>query len=185
LIVPATIRWLRIVNLESVMKFRLLVCSLILSVSPAAIADAPKPGGYYLSVDEGGPGSGELMRGDFDAAIVAAQHAVRTGHGLSAYLTLCAAYIRTNALDSARTACDSAVSLAGEPITTMRNPHGHTNRDGLAKAHLNRGVLFTALGEVAAARTDFEVARRQDREPEVVGHNLALNASLMSAARQD
>lgn len=167
------------------MKLRLLVCSLILAASPAAIADTAKPAGYYLSVDEGGPGSGELLRGDFDAAIRAARRAIRTGHGLSAYLTLCAAYIRTNALDSARTACDSAVSLAGESLTTMRNPHGHTNRDSLAKAHLNRGVLFTALGEFDAARTDFELAQRQDREREAVKHNLALNVSLMSAAEQD
>jgi len=185
LIVVATLRWLRIINLEPVMKLRPLVCSLILAVSPAAIADAAEPAGYYLSVDEGGPGSGELLRGDFDAAIRAARRAVRTGDGLSAYLTLCAAYIRTNALDSASTACDSAVRLAGESITTMRNPHGHTNRDGLAKAHLNRGVLFTALGELDEARSDFEIARRQDREREAVRHNLALNVSLMSAAQLD
>jgi tetratricopeptide (TPR) repeat protein len=125
-----------------------------------------------------------LLRGDFNAAIEAAQQATQVNRDLSAYLTLCAAYIRANSLELATAACDRAVNLANVPITTMRNPHGHTNREGLAKAHLNRGVLRTALGELEEARTDFEFALRQDRRLAIARHNLQLNESMMLAARQ-
>jgi tetratricopeptide (TPR) repeat protein len=145
----------------------------------------PKPAGYYLSIDEQGAGSDELLRGDYAAAINAATDATLVGRDLSAYLTLCAAYIRSNSLELATAACDRAVNLANVPITTMRNPHGHTNRDGLAKAHLNRGVLRTALGETDGARSDFEYALSMDRQSEIARHNLQLNESRTVAARSD
>lgn len=172
------------------MNFRTLFLSYLVVAPAIAMADASssvetKPAGYYLSIDEGGAGSEALLRGDYEAAIAAARHETRAGRSLSAYLTLCAAYIRSNALESAVAACDMAVDLANVPITTMRNPHGHTNREGLAKAHLNRGVLRMALGELAEASADFEFAIGQDRRLEAAQHNLRLSESRMTAARAE
>ncbi len=167
------------------------ICCLIVLFSTPVVAgenahSAPsaelKRAPYHLSVDERGAGSDELLRGEYAAAIAAAQASVRIGQDLSAYLTLCAAYIRTDTLEKAVSACDNAVDLAKAPITTARNPYGHTNRDGLAKAHLDRGVLRSILGDLEAARTDFELALRQGRQPELVRHNMRLNASSLTAA---
>lgn len=169
------------------MNFRTFFLTYLIIAPTIALADTSpptdaKPAGYYLSIDEQGAGSDDLLRGDYDAAIAAASQATHKGRDLSAYLTLCAAYVRSNALQPAIAACDTAVDLANVPITTMRNPHGHTNREGLAKAHLNRGVLRMALGKTAEARADFEFAISQDRRLEAAQHNLRLNESRMAAA---
>lgn len=169
------------------MNYRTIFLGYLLVAPVASLADATPsadsvPTGYYLSIDEGSAGSDELLRGDYDAAVTAARQAAHSSRSLSAYLTLCAAYVRSNALDAAVAACDRAVELAEVPITTLRFPHGHTNREGLAKAYLNRGVLRTALGEFQAARADFEFALSQDRETAAVRHNLQLTEARMTAA---
>jgi len=167
------------------------ICCLIVLFSAPVVAGEnaqPAPSAelkrapYHLSVDERGTGSDELLRGEYAAAIAAVHASVRNGQDLSAYLTLCAAYIRTDALEEAVLACDKAVDLAKAPISTVRNPYGHTNRDGLAKAHLNRGVLLSILGDREGARADFEFALRQDRQSELVRHNMRLNARSLTAA---
>lgn len=170
------------------MNYKTLFLGYLVIAPAASLADAMPPAdsvptGYYLSIDEGSAGSDELLRGDYDAAVSAAQQAAQSARSLSAYLTLCAAYVRSNALEAAVVACDTAVELAAVPITTLRNPHGHTNREGLAKAYLNRGVLRTVLGDPQAARADFEFALQQDRELEAVRHNLQLNEVVMTAGR--
>jgi tetratricopeptide (TPR) repeat protein len=170
------------------MNYRTLFLSYLVIAPAVSLADATPPAessttGYYLSIEEGAAGSDELLRGDYDAAITAARQAAQSGRSLSAHLTLCAAYIRSNALESAVAACDRAVDLAKVPISTWRNSRSRTNREGLTKAYLNRGVLRTALGEYQAANADFEIALSQDRELKIVRHNLQLNASRMTAAR--
>ena len=169
------------------MKFRTFFLAYMLIAPAVSITDAAaetRPAGYYLSIDEGSAGSEALLRGDYAAAIDAAQGASRAGRNLSAYLTLCAAYIRSNALESAVAACDKAVELASTPVTTLRNPYGRTNREALAKAYLNRGVLRMAQGEIEAANADFERALDQDRELEAVRHNLRLNESRLALVQQ-
>jgi len=167
-----------------------ICCLVVLFAAPAVAGEnthpAPstelRPAAYHLSIDAQGAGSDELLRGEYGAAIMAAQASVRSRQDMSAYLTLCAAYIRTDALEEAIPVCDKAVDLAKAPISTLRNPYGHTNRDGLAKAHLNRGVLLSILGDREGARADFEFALRQDRQSELVRHNMRLNASSLTAA---
>ena len=143
----------------------------------------PPQSGFVLSVDELGPGSAALLRGDYDAAIEAAQRANRLGRSLSAELTLCAAHIGRNSLDEAVSACDRAVDSAQSQITTLRNPHGHTNRLGLAKAYSNRGILRVLRGELQAAAADFAKALRQQRHTAVVAHNARRGQALSSVAR--
>jgi hypothetical protein len=155
----------------------------LVSLSTSQATQASEPSGYYLSIDEGTAGSAELMRGDFGAAIAAAHAASRVDQGLSAHLTLCVAYIRTNALHNAAAACDKAVRVADVPITTLGNPYGQRNREGLAKAYMNRGVLRTILGELEAAKIDFDYALRQNRQSEMVRHNLQIMNTGMAAAR--
>jgi tetratricopeptide (TPR) repeat protein len=155
----------------------------LVSLSSSQATQASEPSGYYLSIDEGTAGSAELMRGDFGAAIAAAHAAARVDQGLSAHLTLCVAYIRTNALENAAAACDKAVRAADVPITTLGNPYGQRNREGLAKAYMNRGVLRTILGELEAAKIDFDYALRQNRQSEMVRHNLQIMNTGMAAAR--
>lgn len=177
------------------MKHLLSVLLVLFSATSAAeeslqspSSAAQKSTGYYLSIDEKGAGSDQLLRGDYHAAIAAAesvQHFEMSGQALSAHLTLCVAYIRVSALDEATAACDKAVSLARRPITTLSNPHGHVNRDGLAKAHLNRGVLLAILGDLESASADFNVALRQNRQPDVVRHNMQVSSAQMTAARED
>jgi hypothetical protein len=101
----------------------------LVSLSTSQATQASEPSGYYLSIDEGTAGSAELMRGDFGAAIAAAHAAARVDQGLSAHLTLCVAYIRTNALENAAAACDKAVRAADVPITTLGNPYGQRKRE--------------------------------------------------------
>lgn len=174
-----------------------LPCVLLVLISATSAADEPlqspslaaqKSTGYFLSIDKKGAGSNQLLRGDYHAAIAAAESAHRfdmSGQAFSAQLTLCVAYIRVSALDEAIAACDKAVSLAREPITTLRNPHGHVNRDGLAKAHLNRGVLSAILGDMESASADFNVALRQNRQSDVVRHNMQVSSVQLAAARED
>lgn len=174
-----------------------LLCVLLVLFSATSTADenlqppssaAQKSTGYVLSIDEKSAGSDQLLSGNYDAAIAAAesvQHFETTGQALSAQQTLCVAYIRIGALRNAIAACDKAVSLARTPITTLSNPHGHVNRDGLAKAHLNRGVLFAILGNLESASADFDVALRQNRQADVVRHNMQVSSAQMAAARED
>lgn len=174
-----------------------LLCVLLVLFSATSAADetsqlpssvAQKSTGYLLTIDEKGAGSEQLLRGDYYAAIAAAESAQRfenSAQALSAQQTLCVAYIRVSALDEAAAACDKAVSLARAPITTLRNPHGHVNRDALAKAHINRGVLLAILGDTETASADFGVALRQNRQSDVVRHNMRLSSAQTTAARGD
>lgn len=140
-------------------------------------AESTTPRGYILSIDDGGPGATALSRGDYAAAVAEAAPYSRHHRSLSAMLTLCAANISLGELLQAQSVCDSAVELAAKPLTTTRNPHGHANREALAKAHSNRGVLRALQGDLVGAQVDFDLASKQRRYRDVVLHNLEVAAS--------
>jgi len=168
------------------MYSRIIILVLLFS-TPALADESTQPTfatttNFTLTVDQNGPGSDALLRGAYDDAIATAEQAVRVNPNLSGYLTLCVAYIRSDELDNAQLACDEAVAAARAPITTTRNPYGHANRDGLASAYLNRGVLLSLTGNPDAARTDFAVALRQNRQSNMVRHNMRVNEASVRTA---
>lgn len=166
-----------------------VACALVFfsGQSAGASADAdtqepPAPRGYILNIDDDGPGADALARGDFAAAAAQASAYSRHHASLSVYLTLCVANIGLGQLEAAAEPCDSAVDLAAKPLTTSRNPHGHANREGLAKAHANRGVLRALDGDLSGAQADFDKASKQRRFREMVRHNRGIAASAQTVA---
>lgn len=165
--------------------FRAIVVSMMLVMVAARAAG--EPSGFILSVDTAAPGSAALQEGNYSVAIRHAKTALRLGESRSTYLTLCAAYIGQAALEEAVVACDEAVSAAKAPLTTERMPHGHRDRDGLAKAYSNRAVLRALRGDVAAAAADLESAAQQNRHEAVVRNNAVVieRAALMAQRRSE
>ncbi len=170
-------------------KIFVTIATLILSAPGFAGYDSqtdsrakPAYQGYILSIDLKGPGSDELVRGNYDAAIDVAKRSAGHGHTLSAYLTLCAAYIRKSILDEAQIACNKAVELAKSPITTNHSPYGRANREGLAKAYTNRAVLRILQGNLRAANNDFAFAQRQNRHSEIIEHNMKVSSRVPKLA---
>lgn len=164
---------------------------LSLSALCCAPADAAQPNnnetskpGFVLSIDEGTPGADELGRGEYAAAVDVATRRNHRGQDLSAQHLLCAAYIAMEQLDNAEIACDRALSLARTMISTARNPHGHKNRPGLAKAYSNRAVLRALQGDKEAAAMDFESAMAQRRERVTIRHNMNVSETRTQYARR-
>lgn len=150
--------------------------------SDATSGDSPTPRSYILNIDDDGPGAKALARGDFATAAAEASSYSPHHASLSVYLTLCAANIGLGEFDKAAEPCDEAVELAGKPLTTIRNPHGHSNREGLAKAHANRGVLRALNGDLSGAQADFDKASKQRRFRDMVRHNQGIAASAQTLA---
>lgn len=138
--------------------------------------------GYVLSIDQGAPGADEIARKDYQAAIKAAQRADRKNNSLSAQHTLCVSYIALGKLDLADAACSRSVTLAHGMITTAQNPHGHKNREGLAKAYSNRSVLRIMQGNREAAAKDLSKAQAQRRDTAIIQRNLESNAGTLQFA---
>lgn len=142
--------------------------------STAADMASDNHGRFVLSIEKRGPGSSELLAGNYVAAIEIAGAATRFPQPLGAYLNLCAGYIGTRQLDAADKACLDAVHIAGNPAANIGNPGSHIDREGLAMAHSNLGVLRALQGQLAEATEHFDKALRQRRHVDITRHNLAL-----------
>ena len=166
----------------------LFIAATIASADPieaGVILDDTKRGAYILSVDTNSPGIELLNSGDYDAAIIAARNTAQHSQAFSAHLVMCAARIRQARIIEAQKTCDRAIELAQQPITTLRNPHGHRNREGLAMAYANRGVLRAVSGDNDGANADFERALQQNRRTDVTIHNKRVNDRALQVARND
>lgn len=152
--------------------FRASLLSVMLVATATPAADGASR--FILSVDSSAPGSSAVLEGDYAVAVRQASKALKLGQSRSAYLTLCAAYIAQAALEKAATACDEAVTAAETSLTTARVPHGHRDRDGLAKAYSNRAVFRALSGDTRAAAADLKSAARQNRQEAVIRNNAAV-----------
>lgn len=113
---------------------------------------------YVLSIDKGALGSHEIRHGEYALAIDLISRRNGVEDDLSAQHSLCVAHIALQQFDDATIACQAASELADNIITTARNPHGHKNREGIAKAQSNLAVLQEMmdrrLADNAASETD-------------------------------
>jgi len=174
--------------LRTIVSAALLIASTVASadqVEASARTDDAESSAYILSVDSNSPGIEHLNSGDYDAAITAAGTTAQHSQILSAHLVMCAAHIRKASIVAAQYVCDMAIELAQQPITTSRNPHGHKNREGLAMAYSNRGVLRAVSGDSAGANADFERALQQNRRTDVAIHNKRINQTAARVARNN
>lgn len=122
---------------------RIIASGLLALSLQSTAADLPSEnhGRFVLSIEKRGPGSSELLAGNDDAAIGVAAAATRFPQPLGAYLNLCAGYIGARQLDAADKACVEAVDVANSPTAIVGNPGSHIDREGLAMAYSNLGVL--------------------------------------------
>lgn len=139
---------------------------------------------YVLSIDERGPGSADMLAGNYTDAAQAAARSFESGDNLSAQHTLCAANIALANFVAAEAACDRAIDLAKRTISTTANPYGQRNREGLAKAYSNRAVLHALQGDEMKARSYLRQAQRADRINATVDHNLRIADGSERAARR-
>ena len=98
---------------------------------------------------------------------------------------MCAAHIRKASGNEARSICDRTIELAQQLITTSQNPHGHKNRDGLAMAYSNRGVLRAVSGDLIGANADFDRALQQNRHTDVARHNKRISEAAALVAQNE
>jgi len=140
---------------------------LVLSSVAANAADNPR---YIMSVDTNGPGTHELLAGDYDKAIERAS-LPQFKNSLAAHLTVCSAQIGLGNYQEAELSCDAAVKLAKSSVVTARKAQGERDREGLAKAYSNRAILNRLLQRHQAAEQDFALALRQKRQQDTINHN--------------
>ena len=167
------------------MKLSILATIVTVLIASVAVAEetAPFHGNFVLSVDRGTPGAEEMLRGDYADAIAIVNRYSNVSSDLSAQHTLCAANIALANFADAEIACERAIKLARKIITTPRQPHGHRNREGMAKAYSNRAVLRALQGDTNAANDDLLKAERQNRERETIRKNLETNETRSQLAR--
>ena len=157
----------------------LLIRSLFLTLlccAPFAASEAQTPDEhrFILLVDDDAPGIEQLLERRPEAAMDAATDAARLRDPEASHTLLCITLIAQRRLAEADAPCDTAVNLAEVPLTSLRRPHGHSNRASLAIAYSNRAVLNALRGEMEAADEDIVRALRQKRHVETIEHNQAL-----------
>ena len=144
----------------------------------AATAAAAEATSYEMGAYTNAPGGGEIAKGDYAAAIAAAQHVPMPDSEahLIAATNLCVAYTVTGALDKAASACDRALSLAKIAESSIRSIA--TSREATIRALTNRGVLRAVSGDSIGAAADFRAAARMSRSWPAPSRNLAYLESL-------
>ncbi len=164
------------------MKFFTAISIAALCCLPATGLSAEETNpGFILLIDEDAPGVELLLDSRLNDAVETAADARHLKDPLASHNLLCAALIAKRDLDEAAPACDRAVELAGEPITTGQNPHGHSNRDALAMAYSNRAVLNWLRGNAEQADNDIRRALRQNRHTTEIRHNEQVGAASLLA----
>ncbi len=164
------------------MKLSTAFCIAALCCLPVAGLEAEETNpGFILLIDEDAPGIEQLLDRRLGEAVETADDAKRLRDPLASHNLLCAAFIAKRDLEEAVAACDTAVDLAGEPITTGKNPHGHSNRDALAMAYSNRAVLNWLRGDADKAGDDIRRALRQNRHTDEIRHNEQVGAAALLA----
>ncbi|MEM9209107.1 MAG: hypothetical protein AAGA61_07665 [Pseudomonadota bacterium] len=132
---------------------------------------------FVLLVDEDAPGIEQLLEQRPEAAMDVAADAARLRNPEASQTLLCITLIAQRRLDDAEAPCDAAVTLAEVPLTSLRNPYGHRNRESLAIAYSNRAVLNALRGDVDAADDDIVRALRQKRHRDALLRNQAVVAA--------
>lgn len=140
---------------------------LVLSSFAVNAADESR---FIMSVDTNGPGTQELLVGNYEQAIQRAS-LPQYKKSLAAHLTLCSAQIGIGNYHEAQSSCDTAVKLAKSSVVTARKAQGERDREGLAKAYSNRAILNRLLQRDEAAEQDFSLALVQKRQQNTIRHN--------------
>ncbi len=156
-------------NSECCISICMSIATILLALSSVAVNAADNPH-YIMSVDTDGPGTQELLIGDYDKAIQRASLPLYK-NSLAAHLTLCSAQIGLGNYHEAEPSCDTAVKLAKSSVVTARKAQGERDREGLAKAYSNRAILNRLLQRHQAAELDFASALRQKRQQDTIKHN--------------
>lgn len=122
-----------------------------------------------------------IEAGKYERAITRmARHLERERVDFGAQNNLCVAFVKTHDLDKAATACDAAVARASKlknrGLSTKKRRKSlvdESNREDLAIALSNRGVLLAVQGNEDQARKDFEAAASLgSRHTKIAAENL-------------
>ena len=132
---------------------------------------------FVLLVDDDAPGIEQLLERRPEEAMDAATHAARLRDPEASHTLLCITLIAQRQLAEAEAPCETAVDLAEVPLTSLRKPFGHRNRESLAIAYSNRAVLNALRGEIDAADEDIAFALRQKRHVDALRRNQAVIAA--------
>ena len=154
--------------------FLSLLCCAPFATSDAQTSDAHR---FVLLVDADAPGIEQLLNRQPGKAMDAATDAARLRNPEASHTLLCITLIAQRQLADAEAPCETAVDLAEVPLTSLRKPFGHRNRESLAIAYSNRAVLNALRGEMDAADEDIALALRQKRHVDALRRNQALIAA--------
>ena len=154
--------------------FIFLLCCAPFATSHAETSDKHR---FVLLVDDDAPGIEQLLERRPEEAMDAATHAARLRDPEASHTLLCITLIAQRQLAEAEAPCEAAVGLAEVPLTSLRKPFGHRNRESLAIAYSNRAVLNALRGEIDAADEDIAFALRQKRHVDALRRNQAVIAA--------
>jgi hypothetical protein len=148
----------------------------------SSLAQAAEPSHpFVLTAYSDAPGGAAILSGNYTEAVAAARRpSVDLISDLPAVQTnLCIAYTQLRQWDSARSACNAAVSAAREADMPIFSTAAFTGRNNyIAVALSNRAVLHWLASDAAAAATDLKKAGMLAPNADFVSRNLdALQAS--------
>ena len=144
-----------------------IMCALSLAVAcTPAWSDTGKPS-YEMAFFSDSDHGGRIESGRYEQAIEKINAKPGSGVALHAKTNLCVAYTKSGNIEAASIACEEAVVAAKTFRKIRRSEHAFETPAQMRARYLaitlsNRGVLKAVMGDLEAARADFDAALAQE-----------------------
>lgn len=163
-----------IVRVSSIAK-AMWALSLAVTCTPAW-SDISKPNYEMAFFSDTAQGS-KIQTGEFEQAIEKINAKTKKSNALHAKTNLCVAYTKSGNVEKATVACEEAVTAAKTFRKVRRSDlaiqtPAQIRARYLAVALSNRGVLKAVMGDLDAARADFDAALAQEARVSSVRVNI-------------